>query len=54
MYFGLTEYFTDEVDQSLHLLDVTRLVSFNGQDGAYHVGGGGDVQEEDFPIFWCC
>jgi len=25
---GLAEYFTDEVDRSLHLVDVTRLVSF--------------------------
>ena len=40
---GLAEYFTDEVDRSLYLVDVARLVSLDGQDGAYHVGGGGDV-----------
>jgi hypothetical protein len=31
-HFGLAEYFTDEVDRSLHLVDVTRLVSFDDQD----------------------
>jgi hypothetical protein len=51
---GLTEYFTDEVNRSLHLVDVTRFVSFDDQDGAHHIGGGGNVQENDFPVFWCC
>ena len=51
---GLAEYFTDEVDRSLHLVDVTRLISLDDQDGAHNVGCGGDVQEEDFPFFWCC
>ena len=51
---GLTEYFTDEVNRSLHLVDVTRFVSFVDQDDAHHIGGGGDVQEEDFPVLWCC
>ena len=37
----------------LHLVDVTQLVSFDDQDGAHHIGGGGDVQEEEFPVFWC-
>ena len=50
---GLAEYFTDEVDRSLHLVDVTRLISLNDQDGAHHIGCGGNVQE-DFPVFWCC
>ena len=50
---GLAEYFTDEVDQSLDHVGMTRLVSLNDQDSAHHIGGGGDVQE-DFPIFWCC
>jgi hypothetical protein len=53
-YHGLAEYFTNEVNQSLHLVDMTWLVSFDDQDGTHHVGGGGDVQEEDFPVFWCC
>ena len=51
---GLAEYFTDEVDRSLYLVDVTQLVSFDEQDDTHHIGGGGDVQEEDFPVFWCC
>jgi len=51
---GLAEYFTDEVNQSLHLVDVTRLISFDDQDGTHHIGGGGDVQEKDFLVFWCC
>ena len=50
---GLAEYFTDEVNQSLHLVDMTRLVSLDDQDGAHHVGGGGDVHEKDFPVIWC-
>ena len=53
-HFGLTEYFTDEVDRSLHLVDVSWLVSLDDQDDAHHISGGGDVQEKDFPIFWCC
>ena len=51
---GLAEYFADEVNPSLHLVDVTRLVLFDDQDGTHHIGGGGDVQEEDFPVLWCC
>ena len=50
---GLAQYFTDDLDGSLHLIDVTRLVALDDQDGAHHVGSGGDVQE-DFPVFWCC
>ena len=50
---GFTEYFTDEVDSSLYLVDVTRLVLFDDQDSTYYAGSGGDVQEEDFPVFWC-
>ena len=49
--FGLAEYFTDEVNRSLHLVDMDRLVSFDDQDDTHHIGGGGDVQEEDFPVF---
>ena len=51
---GLAEYFADEVNRPLHLVDMTRLVSFDDRDGTHHIGGGGDVQDEDFPIFWCC
>ena len=51
---GLSRYFTDEVDGSLHLVDGTRLVALDDLDGAHHVGSGGDVQEEDFPVFRCC
>ena len=31
---------------------MTRLISFDDQDCAHHVGGGSDVEEKDFPIFW--
>ena len=34
---GLTEYFTDEVDGSLHFVDMARLVSFDDQGSADHV-----------------
>ena len=40
---GLTEYFTVEVDRSLHLVYVTRLVLLDDHDSAYNIGGGGDV-----------
>ena len=50
----LVEYFTDEVDGSLHVVGVTQLVALDDQDGTHHVGSGGNVQEEDFPVFWCC
>ena len=49
---GLAEYFTDEVERSMHRVDVTRLVSLNDQDGAHNISCGGSVQE-DFPVFWC-
>ena len=48
---GLADYFADEVDRSLHLVDVSWLVSLDDQDDAHHISGGGDVQEKDFPIF---
>jgi hypothetical protein len=32
---------------------MTRLISFVDQDCAHHIGGGGDVEEEDFPVFGC-
>ena len=53
MYFGLTEYFTDEVDRALYLVGMTRLVSFDDQYYAHHMGGGRDVKEEEFPVFLC-
>ena len=34
---GLAEYFTDEVNRSLHLVDVTWLVSFDDQGSANHM-----------------
>ena len=33
---------------------MTRLVALDDQDGTHHIGSGGNVQEEDFPVFWCC
>ena len=42
---GLAEYFTDEVDGLLYLVDVARLVSFDDQGGANHMGGCRDVEE---------
>ena len=48
---GFAKYFTDGVDGSLHLVDVTQLVSFDEQDDTHHIGGGSDVQEADFPVF---
>ena len=58
-HFVLAAYFADEVNWSLYLVDMTRLVAFDDQDCAHHIGGGGDVEEEDFPIVgrgqdgWC-
>ena len=53
MYFGLTEYFTDEVDRALYLVDVARLVSFDDQDCAHHMSGGSYVEVKDLPIVEC-
>ena len=49
---GLSQYFTDEVDGSLHLVNVTQLVALDEQNSTHHAGSGGNVQEEDFPGFW--
>ena len=46
------EYFADEVDGSLHFVDVTWLIALDDQDGAHNISCGGSVQE-DFPVFWC-
>ena len=51
---GLAEYFINEVDESLYLVDVAWLISFDDQGGADHMGGGRDVEEEGLPIFWSC
>ena len=51
---GLAEYFTDEVDGSLYLVDMAWLVSFDDRGGADHMGGCHDVEELGLPIFWCC
>ena len=42
---GLAGYFTDEVDGSLHLVDVAWFVSFDDQGGADHVRCCRDVEE---------
>ena len=42
---GLAEYFTDEVDGSLYLVDVAWLISFDDQGGVDHVCGCRDVEE---------
>ena len=42
---GLAEYFTDEVDGSLYLVDMARLVSFDDQGSADHVLGFCDIEE---------
>ena len=42
---GLAEYFTDEVNGSLYLVDVVWLVSFDDQGGTDHVCGWRDVEE---------
>ena len=52
--FGLAEYFIDEVDESLYLVDMAWLVSFDDQGGADHVRGCHDVEEQHLPIFWSC
>ena len=42
---GLAEYFTDEVNGSLYLVDMAWFVSFDDQGGADHVRGCRDVEE---------
>ena len=42
---GLTEYFADEVDGSLYLVNMAWLVSFDDQGGADHVRSCRDVEE---------
>ena len=42
---GLAEYFTDEVDGSLYLVDVAWLVPFDDQGGVDHMSGCHDVEE---------
>ena len=42
---GFTEYFTDGENGSLDLVYMTWFVSFDGQGGADHMGGGRDVEQ---------
>ena len=42
---GLAEYFTDEVDGSLYLVDIAWFISFDDQGGADDVRGCRDVEE---------
>ena len=40
---GLAEYFTDEVDGSLYLVDIAWLIAFDDQGSADHVHSCSDI-----------
>jgi hypothetical protein len=49
VHLGVTKYFTNEVERSLNLLDVSWLISLDDKDSANHMGGSHDVEEQVSP-----